>query len=102
MNREPAKSFRDLIVWQKAHQLVLALYQSSATFPMCTGLLSFLMLSFRACRGIVALPVVLPENDRDPSTMLRMTNLLFPIPTAYASAILTPVLPRTASRLTRL
>ena len=33
MKREPAKSFRDLIVWQKAHQLVLEVYRFSSTFP---------------------------------------------------------------------
>jgi len=27
------KSFRDLLVWQKAHQLVLAVYASTANFP---------------------------------------------------------------------
>jgi four helix bundle protein len=29
----PAKSFRDLVVWQKAHQLVLAIYQTTRRFP---------------------------------------------------------------------
>ncbi len=29
----PAKSFQDLIVWQKAHQLVLSIYQFSEVFP---------------------------------------------------------------------
>jgi four helix bundle protein len=33
MNRPPSKSFRDLIVWQKAHELVLALYRFSNCFP---------------------------------------------------------------------
>ena len=33
MNRALAKTFRDLIVWQKAHQLVLALYRFSDSFP---------------------------------------------------------------------
>ncbi len=33
MNRPPSKSFRDLIVWQKAHELVLALYRFSGNFP---------------------------------------------------------------------
>ena len=33
MNRPPAKSFQDLIVWQKAHQLVLSIYQYSNNFP---------------------------------------------------------------------
>jgi four helix bundle protein len=33
MNRAPAKSFQDLIVWQKAHQLVLSIYKFSDSFP---------------------------------------------------------------------
>lgn len=33
MGREPAKSFTDLIVWQKAHQLALIAYRFSADFP---------------------------------------------------------------------
>ena len=33
MKRAPAKSFQDLVVWQKAHQLVLGVYQFSASFP---------------------------------------------------------------------
>jgi four helix bundle protein len=33
MNRPPAKSFVDLTVWQKAHELVLLVYQFSDHFP---------------------------------------------------------------------
>ncbi len=33
MNRIPASSFTDLIVWQKAHQFVLNVYKMSETFP---------------------------------------------------------------------
>lgn len=33
MNREPAKVFQDLVVWQKAHQFVLAVYRFTAAFP---------------------------------------------------------------------
>ena len=33
MERGPAKSFRDLVVWQKAHRLVLDVYPNSAGFP---------------------------------------------------------------------
>ena len=32
MNRPKAKQFRDLIVWQKAHQLVLTVYENSKYF----------------------------------------------------------------------
>jgi hypothetical protein len=31
--RAPAKTFRDLIVWQKAHEFVLAVYPFSESFP---------------------------------------------------------------------
>lgn len=31
--REPAKTFEDLLVWQKAHSFVIAAYRLSATFP---------------------------------------------------------------------
>ena len=33
MNRTPAKSFQDLLVWQKAHQFVLSTYRFSSEFP---------------------------------------------------------------------
>lgn len=33
MKRQPARRFQDLIVWQKAHQLVLAVYRKSKSFP---------------------------------------------------------------------
>ena len=33
MQRIPAKTFRDLIVWQKAHEFVLATYRLSKRFP---------------------------------------------------------------------
>ena len=33
MERDPAKSFEDLIVWQKAHKLVLSIYRISKDFP---------------------------------------------------------------------
>ena len=33
MQRTPAQTFRDLIVWQKAHRFVLAAYRVSKSFP---------------------------------------------------------------------
>ena len=33
MERPPAKSFQDLIVWQKAHRWVLSIYRYSEGFP---------------------------------------------------------------------
>jgi four helix bundle protein len=32
-DREPAKSFEDLVVWQKSHALTLATYKLTSTFP---------------------------------------------------------------------
>jgi four helix bundle protein len=31
--RRPARTFRDLVVWQKAHAFVLAVYTLTASFP---------------------------------------------------------------------
>lgn len=33
MERKPAKTFEDLIVWQKAHVFALEIYKSSGAFP---------------------------------------------------------------------
>jgi four helix bundle protein len=33
MERAPAKTFQDLVVWQKAHEFVLAVYHYSDYFP---------------------------------------------------------------------
>ena len=33
MNRTPARTFQDLIVWQKAHQFVLGVYRYTSGFP---------------------------------------------------------------------
>jgi len=32
-DRSPARSFRDLRLWQKAHEFVLAVYRYSESFP---------------------------------------------------------------------
>ena len=33
MNRTPAKSFQDLVVWQKSHEFVLSVYRLTKAFP---------------------------------------------------------------------
>jgi four helix bundle protein len=33
VDRQPAKTFRDLLVWQRAHELALAIYRMTADFP---------------------------------------------------------------------
>lgn len=32
-SRKPAQTFRDLVVWQKAHEFVLCIYKMTAKFP---------------------------------------------------------------------
>ena len=60
MKREPAKSFQDLIVWQKAHQFVLSVYRASENFPKkeMYGLTS----QFR--RAAVSIPANIAEGFR--------------------------------------
>jgi four helix bundle protein len=31
----PAKTFKDLLAWQRAHEFTLAVYQLTVTFPKC-------------------------------------------------------------------
>jgi four helix bundle protein len=54
----PARTFQDLLVWQKAHQFVLAAYQYSAGFPKAEvyGLAS----QFR--RAAVSIPANIAEG----------------------------------------
>jgi len=33
MEREPAKTFEDLVMWQKSHQFVLQVYKYTRSFP---------------------------------------------------------------------
>ena len=60
MRREPAKNFQDLIVWQKAHQLVLEVYRFSNNFPKAEtyGLTSQLR------RASVSVPANVAEGFR--------------------------------------
>ncbi|WP_293163042.1 four helix bundle protein [Okeania sp. SIO2C9] len=60
MKREPAKNFRDLIVWQKAHQLVLEVYGFSSNLPKTEtyGLTSQLR------RASVSVPANIEEGVR--------------------------------------
>jgi len=60
MKREPARSFQDLIVWQKAHQWVLYIYRYSESFPRheIYGLTSQLR------RAAVSVPANIAEGFR--------------------------------------
>lgn len=63
MERAPAKSFRDLLVWQKAHQFVLSSYRFSDRFPQreTYGLTS----QFR--RAAISIPANIAEGFRKKS-----------------------------------
>src|ERR1051325_1052063 len=60
MSRAPAKTFQDLVVWQKAHEFVLAAYRISDRFPQkeTYGLTS----QFR--RAAVSIPANIAEGFR--------------------------------------
>ncbi|MBO6534697.1 MAG: four helix bundle protein [Balneolaceae bacterium] len=60
MNRIPASSFKDLLVWQKAHQFVLSVYKMSEQFPKSEvyGLTSLLR------RAAVSIPANIAEGFR--------------------------------------
>jgi four helix bundle protein len=60
VKREPAKSFEDLIVWQKAHQFVLGVYKLTENFPKheLYGLTSQLR------RAAVSIPANIAEGFR--------------------------------------
>ena len=72
MNK-PAKSFLDLIVWQKSHQLVLLTYEYSGTFPKneMFGLTSQLR------RAIISVPANIAEGfkKKGKNDKLRFMNI---------------------------
>jgi four helix bundle protein len=73
MNNVPAKSFQDLVVWQKSHQLVLAVYQFSESFPKkeMFGLTSQLR------RAVVSVPANIAEGfkKRGKADKMRFMNI---------------------------
>ena len=73
MNRMPARSFRDLIVWQKAHQFVIDVYKMTETFPKheLFGLTSQLR------RAAVSIPANIAEGfaKRGASDKARFMNI---------------------------
>ena len=73
MNRPPAKTFQDLVVWQKAHEFVLVVYRLSEKFPQkeMYGLTS----QFR--RAAVSIPANIAEGfkKRGRSDKARFMNI---------------------------
>jgi four helix bundle protein len=73
MERLPARSFQDLIVWQRAHEFVLGVYRMSKNFPReeIYGLTS----QFR--RAAVSIPANIAEGfkKRGQSDKARFMNI---------------------------
>ena len=58
--REAAKNFQDLLVWQKAHQLVLATYRLTGAFPKH----ELFALTSQLRRAAVSVPANVAEGFR--------------------------------------
>lgn len=73
MVREPAKTFRDLLVWQKAHQLTIAVYRLTAGFPKQETF----GLSCQMQRAAVSVPANIAEGfkRRGPADKARLLNI---------------------------
>ena len=71
--RDPAKTFEDLVVWQKAHQFVLAVYRLSRTFPRSEtyGLAS----QFRRAAVSIAANIAEGFRKRGKADKLRFLNI---------------------------
>jgi len=57
---QPARSFRELVVWRKAHAFVLAIYQVTAIFPKQEAY----GLSLQMRRAAVSIPANIAEGFR--------------------------------------
>jgi four helix bundle protein len=58
--RAAAKTFQDLVVWQKAHQLVLAIYEFTAHFPKSETY----GLALKMRKAAVSIPANIAEGFR--------------------------------------
>ena len=73
VKREPAKSFKDLVVWQKAHQLVTGVYAATRQFPKeeVFGLTS----QFRRSAVSVAANIAEAFRKKSPQDKIRILNI---------------------------
>jgi four helix bundle protein len=72
-SRPAARSFRDLLVWRKAHELVLAVYSFTAGFPKQETY----GLSLQMRRAAVSVPANIAEGfrRRGPAEKARFMNI---------------------------
>ena len=70
---KPAKTFKDLIVWQKAHQFVLATYSLTASFPRS----EIYCLTNQMRRAAISIPANIAEGfkKRGVSDKTRFLNV---------------------------
>lgn len=70
---QPAKSFKDLVVWQKAHELVLGTYKVTAQFPKdeLYGLTS----QIRRSASSIAANIAEAFKKRSEKDKLRILNI---------------------------
>jgi four helix bundle protein len=73
MDRIPAQSFQDLVVWQKAHQFVLSVYNYSDYFPQkeIYGLTS----QFRRAAVSIAANIAEGFKKKERSDQARFLNI---------------------------
>jgi four helix bundle protein len=69
---KPAKTFKDLIVWQKAHRFVLATYTLTASFPKS----EIYCLTSQMRRAAISIPANIAEGFKKhgASDKLRFLN----------------------------
>jgi len=72
-DRSPARTFRDLRVWQKAHEFVLAVYRYSDSFPEREKF----GLAHQLRRAAVSIPANIAEGfgKRSPAEKARFLNI---------------------------
>ena len=70
---QPAKTFKDLVVWQKAHQFVLAVYKLTARFPK----IEIYCLTTQMQRAAIPIPANIAEGfkKRGVSDKTRFLNI---------------------------
>ena len=71
--KKVAKTFQDLIVWQKAHEYVLEVYKLTRTFPKS----ELYGLTSQFCRAAVSIPSNIAEGfrRRTKTEKLRFLNI---------------------------
>ena len=73
IDRNPARTFEDLVVWQKAHSFVLAVYQTTKTFPRE----EVFSLTSQFRRAAISIPANIAEGFKKQGTAdkLRFLNI---------------------------